>query len=71
MRISVDLSEAQIRALDTLAKRQGKSRASLIRCAIDDFLAEHRRAQSDDAFGLWGERKIDGLKCQERARGEW
>ena len=29
MRVSVDLGEAQIRALDTLAKRQGESRASL------------------------------------------
>ena len=46
-------------------------RLVLVRRAIDDFLAEHRRAQSDDAFGEWGERKIDGLKCQERARGEW
>lgn len=71
MRISVDLNDAQIRALDELAKRRRKSRAALIRHAIDDFFAGHRRAQSDDAFGLWGECKIDGLEYQERVRGEW
>ena len=71
MRISVDLNDAQIKALDKMARRRGKSRAALIRRAVDDFLAEHRRAQSDDAFGLWGDRKIDGLKHQEQLRSEW
>ena len=71
MRALVDMSEAQIEALDSLAKRVRQSRAALIRAAIDDYLERHRRTQVEDAFGLWGERKIDGLAYQEKARGEW
>lgn len=71
MRISVDLNDAQIRTLDKLAKRRGKSRAALILDAIGDFLAKHRIDQVRDSFGLWSESKVDGLEYQERARGEW
>ena len=36
MRALVDMNDAQIEALDTLAKRVRQSRAALIRAAIDD-----------------------------------
>ena len=26
---------------------------------------------ADDAFGLWGDRAVDGLEYQERVRNEW
>lgn len=71
MRALVDMNDAQIEALDTLAKRMGQSRAALIRAAIDDYLARHRREQVEDGFGLWGKRKVDGLAYQEKARSEW
>jgi len=71
MRALIDMNDAQVEALDTLAKRMRKSRAALIRAAIDDYLDRHRRAQVEDGFGLWGKRKIDGLAYQEKARGEW
>ncbi len=71
MRTLVDITGAQVQALDDLAKRHKQSRAALIRSAIDDFLAKHRRIQATDAFGLWGERQLDGLEYQERVRGEW
>jgi metal-responsive CopG/Arc/MetJ family transcriptional regulator len=71
MRTLVDINDAQVQALDDLSKRHKQSRAALIRGAIDDFLAKHRHDQAVDAFGLWGERKIDGLDYQEQVRGEW
>ena len=39
MRTLVDLVESQVEALDRLAKQQERSRASLIRAAVDDYLA--------------------------------
>jgi metal-responsive CopG/Arc/MetJ family transcriptional regulator len=71
MRTLVDLGDAQIRALDDLSKKEKTSRAALIRQAIDDYLARRRPRQERDAFGLWGDRKTDGLVYQQKVRGEW
>jgi predicted transcriptional regulator len=71
MRALVDINEAQIEALDALAKRTDRSRASLIRAAIADFLDRHRQREVDDGFGLWGRGEVDGVAYQESARAEW
>ncbi len=71
MRALVDMSDAQVEALDVLARREHRSRAALIRAAIDDYLARHHRQQVGDGFGLWGNRKMDGLAYQEKVRSEW
>ena len=71
MRILVDIAEKQIHALDTLSKGVRRSRAALIRDAVGDYLARQRTQQTSDAFGLWGDRKIDGLAYQEKIRREW
>ena len=70
MRTLVDLDEARIEALDSLARAEKCSRAALIRRAIDDYLARRQR-QQEDAFGLWSERRVDGPTYQERQRDEW
>jgi len=71
MRTLIDLPEAQVAALDQLSKTEKKSRAALIRQAIADYLAKRNAARQGDAFGLWGNRKIDGLAYQKRMRREW
>lgn len=71
MRALIDMSDAQVAALDTMAKRLRQSRAALIRAAIDDYLDRHHREQVEDGFGLWGQGKVDGLAYQEKARREW
>lgn len=71
MRALIDMSDAQVEALDALAKRGRQSRAALIRAAIDDYLHRHHREQVEDGFGLWGQHKVDGLAYQEKARREW
>ena len=71
MRTLVDVGAAQLQELDELSKQERRSRAALIREAIDDFLAKRRCKYEGDAFGLWGKRKVDGLVYQERVRSEW
>jgi metal-responsive CopG/Arc/MetJ family transcriptional regulator len=71
MRTLVDLGDSQIQALDELSKKEKRSRAALIRQAIDDYLAKRHSNQEGDAFGLWGRRKVDGLAYQEKVRREW
>jgi metal-responsive CopG/Arc/MetJ family transcriptional regulator len=71
MRILVDIGEKQLQALDALSKRGKRSRASLIRDAVGDYLARRQRPEAADAFGLWGERIVDGQAYQEKLRAEW
>jgi metal-responsive CopG/Arc/MetJ family transcriptional regulator len=71
MRTLVDIGEPQVQELDELSKEDRRSRAALIREAIDDYLAKRRARRGGDAFGLWGKRKVDGLAYQEKVRREW
>ena len=71
MRISIDIDDAQLRELDELSKAEKRSRAALIREAIDDLLIKRRSKHPGDAFGLWGNRKVDGLVYQRWARSLW
>ena len=71
MRTLVDLGDAQLQALDELSRKQKRSRAALIRRAIDEYRAKQGDKQEGDAFGLWGKRKVEGLAYQEKVRREW
>ncbi len=71
MRTLVDLADSQVAALDELSKVEKKSRAALIRRAIDDYLAKRRVVLEKEAFGLWGSNRIDGMAYQRRLRREW
>ncbi|KVD59754.1 CopG family transcriptional regulator [Burkholderia ubonensis] len=70
-RILVDLPDAQIQALAALVEAERRPRAAVIRDAIDAYLAQRKRAVGADVFGLWKEKKIDGLTYQEALREEW
>ena len=71
MRALINIDEKQIRELDRVARRENRSRASVIREAVSDYLQRRPADAGDDAFGLWGQRKVDGLAYQEKMRGEW
>ncbi len=71
MRTLVDLGDSQIQALDELSKKEKRSRAALIRQAIDDYLARRQSNLENEAVGLWGKRKTDGLVYQKKMRSEW
>ena len=70
MRTLVDIPDAELEALTALGAREDRSRASLIREAIAEYLAG-RQTENVDAFGLWGKRKVDGLAYQNKVRAEW
>ncbi|MEQ5842263.1 ribbon-helix-helix domain-containing protein [Paraburkholderia acidicola] len=69
--IVVDLAEEQIEALAVLAKRERRSRAAVIREAIDAYITQHQRALEVDVFGMWKGREVDGLEYQRRLRSDW
>ena len=71
MRALVDIEEHQIEKLDELARREKRSRAALIRQALREYIDARASENADDAFGLWGDRAVDGLEYQERVRNEW
>jgi predicted transcriptional regulator len=71
MRTLVDIGDAELKALDHLAKAGKVSRAALIRKAVSDYLDRNNREKEAEAFGLWEDEAIDGLVYQEKIRSEW
>ncbi|MCM2404100.1 ribbon-helix-helix domain-containing protein [Rhizobium sp. S153] len=71
MRTLVDIDEKALAALDDIARRQRVSRASLIREAVSDLLLKRQGPADEAAFGLWAEKKVDGLAYQKALRQEW
>ena len=71
-RTLVGFSDKDIQALDALSDAKRVSRAELIRQAVTQYLEKFKTdAPSADAFGLWTDKKIDGLGYQQRLREEW
>lgn len=72
MRTLVDIPDEDIKSLDVLATKSKRSRASAIREAVKLYLVQNSNKDwIDDAFGLWSDRKIDGLEYQRKVRAEW
>jgi len=71
MRILADIGDGEVLTLDALSADRGQSRASLLREAVADYLAKHRRTDAGEAFGAWGKDGADGLAYQEGLRAEW
>jgi predicted transcriptional regulator len=71
MKTLVDIPDADIQRLERLAGHRKTSRASVIREAIANYLAEQGHAQGGGAFGAWKKQKVDGLKHQRKLRSEW
>ena len=71
MRTIVEIPDEQIQALKSLGEHEKLSRAELIRRALGEYLARHKRDTEGAAFGLWQTRDIDGLAYQEKLRREW
>lgn len=76
-RILADLPDEDIKWLDQLAERQGKSRASVLREAVSAYKAE-TESESDlawleEGFGAWKHRSDigDSVEWQRRERASW
>jgi metal-responsive CopG/Arc/MetJ family transcriptional regulator len=70
VRTLVDLPDAELEQLNVLSKVRRVSRAELIRQAVAGYL-EQNKTGLDDSFGLWEKKAVDGVRYQERLRGEW
>jgi hypothetical protein len=82
MREVIDLSDAQLAALDAWRAARGMTRAEAIKQAVIEFITQRANPQLqthidelepslEAAFGLWKARPLDGLTEQERLRAEW
>lgn len=71
MRTLIDITNEQVKALKEFCAKESISRAEAIRRAIDEFLSAKLPLNDNRAFGLWKNKKIDGLKYQQRLRSEW
>jgi hypothetical protein len=74
MRALIDLKDEEIAALGAQAKREGVSRAALLRQAIADFPGRIGSPDENAGFGAWkrdAQPAIDGRAFQEKLRREW
>jgi len=71
MRAIVDIPDEQVEDLARIGRREGLSRAELVRRAIAAFLRRHRAPSGANAFGLWRDRGVDGLDYEDDLRREW
>ena len=71
MRTIIDIPDQFIESLDRIGATNRQSRAAIIREAIADFLKVKSLPPSEAAFGIWKNRKMDGLEYQNELREEW
>ena len=72
-RFLVDVPANDVRKLDEIAKREGKSRAAVLREAVSNYLEESRKEGFEKYFGLWERHgsTVDGLEYERQLREEW
>ena len=70
MRTIINLAD-RMRRRAAVCRRQGVSRAEAVRRAVADYLNARCLREREDAFGLWQDRRIDGLEYERRRRSEW
>jgi len=70
-RILIDLPEAQVKELAALVETEHRPRAALVREAIQEYISLRKKARGGDVFGLWEDRRADGLEYQQELRAEW
>lgn len=72
-RILADLPEEDIEWLDARAAEQGKSRASVLREAVQAYRADAPKDWLEAGFGAWKDRTDigDSVEWQRRERASW
>jgi hypothetical protein len=72
-RFLVDVPADDVRKLDEIAKREGKSRAAVLREAVSNYLEASGKEGFEKYFGLWERHgsTVDGLEYERQLRGEW
>lgn len=70
-RILIDLPDSQVNDLAVIVEAEKRPRAAIIRDALDAYISQRKRALGADVFGLWKDKKVDGLIYQQELRSEW
>lgn len=72
-RILADLPEEDVEWLDALASEQGKSRAALLREAVEAYRARESHDGIAKYFGLWARygSLANGLDYERKVRSDW
>lgn len=70
MRTIIELPEKALKALSDICQREKISRAEAIRRAVEAYTSR-KQPTTDEAFGIWRSRDLDGLEYQEALRTEW
>jgi hypothetical protein len=72
-RFLVDVPADDVRKLDEIAKREGKSRAAVLREAVSNYLEVSGKEGFEKYFGLWERHgsTVDGLEYERQLRDEW
>lgn len=72
MRTPIDIPDRQVEDLAAMcaAKKRKRPRTEVLRQAIAAYIVA-QRPPATEAFGLWGDKAIDGLKYQKKIRAEW
>jgi hypothetical protein len=72
-RFLVDVPADDVRKLDEIAKREGKSRAAVLREAVSNYLEVCGKEGFEKYFGLWERHgsTVDGLEYERHLRDEW
>ena len=72
-RILADLPDDDIKWLDQRAAEEGKSRASMLREAVQSYRAESPSDGLEIGFGLWARHgiAIDRHEYERKRRAEW
>ena len=71
MRTIVELPNELIEGLAFIGALEKKSRAALIRDAVQMYLEYKQPKDMSNAFGLWASQKIDALAYEDEIRAEW
>ena len=73
MRFLVDIPEDDLKWLDDLAKKEGKSRAAVLREAVSNYITAQSKEGFEKYFGLWERHgsTVDGLDYERKLRDEW
>lgn len=72
-RFLVDVPADDVRKLDEIAKREGKSRAAVLREAVTHYLEASSKDGFEKYFGLWARHgvAIDPKDYDRQRRAEW
>ena len=71
MRTIVEIPEDQLSSLSEICRRLRISRAEGIRRAVKIYLNLQSAEATRVAFGVWKDRRVEGLAYEDEIRSEW